>query len=393
MSMKSFCKHSCILAFALLLAAARLCAQPAEALRVEKTYDPTKLTPVAISDFTGEVASVLKFDLEVAGCTNVSPDKALFFVSGSANGQLKGFLTDRNKASLLAKAYTDAPMRTLAHAFADDIVLAITGKKGIARTRIAFLVGSGSNGEIYVADYDGHNAVQVTHDKTITAAPCLARSGSTLFYTSYLLGHPDIFSIDLASGKRTAVARHPGLNTSAAVSPDGQRVAMILSKGGSPDVYIASADGSGLRQITQTREDESSPCWSPDGKWICFATKIDGRRVLAKVPVSGGAMQRVATTGVPSPSEPDWSPDGKTIVFTTQTGGGFDLCTVPAAGGVASVLVSGEDPSWAPNSRTVVFTRRLGNGQRGLALLDVPTKSVKSVPQVSGNNSQPSWAK
>ncbi|MBI3876999.1 MAG: PD40 domain-containing protein [Verrucomicrobia bacterium] len=385
-------KRSAAAAVAIALAHSPASAQTAESLTVIKTYDATKLTPIAISDFTGEVASVLKFDLEVAGFTNVSPDKALFFVSGSANDQLKGFLTDRNKASLLAKAYTGAPQRSLAHTFADDIVLTITGKKGIARTRIAFVVGSGENSEIYVADYDGHNAKQVTSDKTITAAPCLARNGASLFYTSYLLNHPDIFSIDLTTGKRTAVARHPGLNTSAAVSPDGQRVAMILSKNGSPDVYVANADGTGLLQLTKTREDESSPCWSPDGRWICFATKIDGRRTLAKVPASGGAMQRVATSGVPSPSEPDWSPDGKTIVFTAQTGS-FNLCTVPAEGGEATVLVSGEDPSWAPNSRTVIFTRRSSEGKRGLALLDMPTKTVKNIPQVLGNNSQPSWAK
>ena len=212
-----------------------------------------------------------------------------------------------------------------------------------------------------------------------------------LYYTSYRLGNPDIFRHDLSSGARSAFARYSGLNSSAAVSPDGSRVAMILSKSGSPEVWVGNADGSGLKQLTRTPEDESSPCWSPDGKWICYATKQRGVRGLFKVSASGGAAQRIVTRGVSNPSEPDWSPDGKWIVFTAQMGG-FEICVVPSEGGSATVLVSGEDPSWAPNSRTVIIARRSG-GSRRLSLLDVPTKQVKDAARISGSNSQPSWAR
>src|SRR5439155_3716037 len=116
--------------------------------------------------------------------------------------------------------------------------------------------------------------------------------------TYYGMGHRDICSQHLGTSARKIVARYWGLNTAAAVSPDGQQVAMILSKGGSPDVYVANADGTNLRQLTKTREDESSPCWSPDGKTICFATKIDEHRRLAKVPAAGGTVERVPTSGV-----------------------------------------------------------------------------------------------
>ena len=166
---------------------------------------------------------------------------------------------------------------------------------------------------------------------------------------------------------------------------------MVLSMGGAVDLYVANADGKGLRQLTRTKEDDSAPCWSPDGQWICFATKINERRALCKVPVSGGPAQRIATSGVSNPSEPDWSPDGKWIVFTAQMGG-FSVCVVPATGGSATVLVDGEDPSWSPNSRTVVYARR-GGGRYTLSLLDVPTKQTKDISRLSGSNSQPSWAR
>src|SRR6185369_7412267 len=115
-------------------------------------------------------------------------------------------------------------------------------------------------------------------------------------------------------------------------------------------------------RLTKTPQDESSPCWSPDGQWICFASKGAEHRSLSKISASGGSIQSIATGGAPSPSEPDWSPDGKWIAFTVQHRDAFEICVVPAKGGTATTLVEGEDPSWAPNSRTLVCARRHGTG-------------------------------
>jgi TolB protein len=146
--------------------------------------------------------------------------------------------------------------------------------------------------------------------------------------------------------------------------------------------------------LTTTSED-SSPCWSPDGQWICFATKINSRRLLAKVPARGGPVQTLKTAGVSNPTEPDWSPDDKWLAFTSQNAREFDICVVPATGGDVTIMVPGEDPSWAPNSRTLVFARRTTSYRYVLSLLDAPTKQVKDVAQVSvsGSDSQPAWAR
>ncbi len=349
---------------------------------------------VSLSGITGEAADVIRFDLYVQGFNFTNAEAAQYLLSGSANGNLTGHATDRfNKSSLVSRSYTGASLRRQAHTFADDFVQAL-GRKGIGQTKIAFKVeASTGNGEICIADFDGHNAQALTHDETIVAAPAWVPGRLALYYTSYKLGNPDIIYHDLSSGERRTLAHYSGLNTSAAPSPDGRKVAMILSKSGSPDVWVMNADGSGLTQLTKTPEDESSPCWSPDGQWVCFATKVQGRRQLAKVPSVGGSMQRITTAGVSNPTEPDWSPDGKWIAFTRQ-GGDFDICVVEARGGTAMLLVGGEDPSWSPNSRTLIFARRV-NGRYVLSLLDVLTKQTKDISRLSGSPScsQPSWAK
>src|SRR5438105_5766922 len=129
-----------------------------------------------------------------------------------------------------------------------------------------------------------------------------------LFYTSYKRGPVEVFFQDLGTGERRPFAAQPGMVGSVAVSPSGQKVAFVSAKTGAANIYVANADGSGMRQLTAMKEDNSSPCWSPDGQWICFASKVDERRALSKVSVNGGPAQRIPTSGVLNPSEPDWSP-------------------------------------------------------------------------------------
>jgi TolB protein len=362
-------------------------------MRLSRLAGPGETPPIwiSMSGFTGEAAETLQFDLYVQGFGFTNAENAQYLISGSNNGNLQGRAMDRfNKTALVSKAYTGATLRRQAHAFADDFVEAL-GRKGIARTKIAFKIDSGRTSEIYVSDFDGRNPQAVTRDNTLAAAPCWVPGRFELFYNSYKPGNPAIFSHDLMTGARRTVAWYGGSSMSPAVSPDGRRVAMILSKDGWTDLYVADADGTNLKRLTKSPEDESSPCWSPDGQWICFAAKLKERRSLCKISPAGGPIQRIPTTGVSNPTEPDWSPDGKWIAFTSQ-GRDFAICVVPAQGGEAKVLVQGEDPSWSPNSRTLAFSRRSGGGH--LSLLDVPTKQVKDVPRVSsGVNSQPSWAR
>jgi TolB protein len=352
-----------------------------------------KPIPVSLEGFSGEVADVLRFDLYVQGFSFVAPDAAQYQISGSAGTSVTGSVTDKlAKKVLLSNSYTGTSLRRQAHAFANDIVFAITGKKGIGLTKIAFKAQSPSGaGEIYVSDFDGHDAQPVTHDNAIVSRPSWMPGRLALYYNSYKLENPDIFFSDLSTGQRRVVASFGGSNFSPSASPDGSKLTMILSKDGRPDVYVCNADGSNVKRLTTGIED-SSPCWSPDEQWICFATKINGRRLLAKVPAAGGAVQVIHTAGAPNPTEPDWSPDGKWIAFTSQTSE-FDICVVPADGSASpTLLVAGENPSWSSNSRTLVFNHSVGYRQM-LSVLDVFTKQVKDVSRIAGSDSEPAWRK
>jgi TolB protein len=382
----------------LTLATAALNFSRAQEINIEHTgnFFGQKPIPVALDGFTGEAAEVLKFDLYVQGFSFVTPDAAQYLIHGSDAGNVVGTVTDKfAHKMILSRSYNGASLRRQSHAFADDIVETIQNKKGIGQTKIAYKSQPGGEGpgEIYVADFDGFGAQAVTSDNSIVAKPAWVPGRLALFYTSYARGNPDIFYHSLSSGQRRVIAGYSGLNTSAAVSPDGAKVAMILSKSGSPNVWVCNADGTNLKRLTTGVED-SSPTWSADGDWICFATKHNARRQLAKIPAGGGEVRYLNTAGTPNPTEPDWSPDGKWIAFTCQFGGEFDICVLPADGSMAPVvLVPGQNPSWSPNSRTLVFNHRAAGYRQVLSVLDVFTKQYKDCLRATGSNSQPAWAR
>jgi TolB protein len=365
---------------------------------IERKFDAfgfPKAIPVSISGFSGEVDAALRFDLLFMGFTNVPPDQAQYLISGSDSGQLRAQVTDAiNKQVRVNKVYSGGSLRAQAHAFADEVARTVAGEKApIAQTRMAFCVRNGRNSEVYLADYDGHNPIAITRDGSSVSGISLAPGYRAILYGTWKLGPLQILNHDLTTGNRRTITPYSGSNMSPAVSPDGTRVAMVLSKGGSPDVYVANLDGSGLKQLTFTREDESSPCWSPDGRTICYSSREGGPAALYTVPAAGGRASRLTTTGVfGAATEPAWSPDGKWIAFTAQRSGGFDLCFVASTGGSAVRLVEGEDPAWAPNSRALAFVRRVSR-RMVLSVLDVPTKQIKDVRQISGDNSQPCWGK
>lgn len=368
-----------------------------DALWVRVKVDPLGFplpVPISLSGYSGEADSVLRFDLSFMGFEIVSSDKALYNITKNNAAGVGAYIKEATPP--YNKAFTGGSTRQQAHALADDIAKTLTGKPGIAQTRVAYKVqpkGYGE-GEIYVSDFDGFGASPVTRDNVICAAPSWS-GRDQLFYMSHKLsGKPDILSHNLTTGARQPVAKFPGMNSSPAVSPNKQKLAMILSKSGSPNLYVCDAGGGNVKQLTTTKEGESSPCWSPDGSRICVVSRKTGRAALYTIPASGGSLTPLSS-GIPSPTEPDWSPDGKFIICTGTPGGVFTIYLLPMEGpsrGQAIALTAGEDPVWAPNSRTVMFARTI-NHRHVLALMDVPSKTVKNIGGANGDASQPSWAR
>ena len=99
-----------------------------------------------------------------------------------------------------------------------------------------------------------------------------------------------------------------------APSPDGESVA-FYSGIGQEDIYIARADGTGLRRLTNDRAFDRRPAWSPDGKRLIFPSNRTGEFQIWVVNADGSGLQAL-TQARESLSAPVWSPDGSRIAVT-----------------------------------------------------------------------------
>jgi len=345
---------------------------------------------IAVSPLGGAdgaaATQVLTRDLELSGWFSLgSAASANYTASGTAGGgTLRGKLTDANGSPLLEKTYTGNARRAT-HLFADDIVSTVTGQHGIAASKIAFVSTRSGRKEIYTADYDGANVVQVSRDGAISVAPALSPDGRRLAYTGYHGGYADIYLIELDSGARRPLVKFPGTNSGAAFAPDGGRITCTSSRDGNPELYVIGLSG-GARRLTKTPGVESSPSWSPDGSEIVYSNDDAGSPQLFRIPSNGGARQHIPT-GFGYCTEPCWSPDGKKIAFTTRSGG-FSIAVKDLQTGATKTLASGENPVWGANSRHVIYSA----GDR-LILLDTQTGRPTPIVTNLGKVTEPTWSR
>jgi tricorn protease len=125
--------------------------------------------------------------------------------------------------------------------------------------------------------------------------------GVLLLYTALFLGA----EAALAGNEAPLWLRHPAL------SPDGQTVAFDFRG----DLYTVPAAGGVATPLTLHDAHDRAPIWSPDGKWLAFASDRFGNWDIFLVPATGGQVTRL--TFHSGPDTPcSFTPDGKYVLFT-----------------------------------------------------------------------------
>jgi tricorn protease len=155
----------------------------------------------------------------------------------------------------------------------------------------------------------------------------------------------------IVSAAPAKLARHPDYH-------DGKIAFSYLG-----DIWTANEDGSAVHRVTDNIAREVYPRFSPDGKWIAFASNRYGNYDVFVVSAAGGTPKRL-TYHTGNDEVVGWSRDSKSVIFRAARGdGAFPsvavLYQIPAAGGMETPLPVdwGYWGSYSPDGKSLVFNR------------------------------------
>ena len=340
-------------------------------------------------------AKCLQKNLEISGLFVVNPSGTIK-VSGAA-GAIKAEGSGK-VVNCTTPFADDKAARMVARTFANAMCEAFGQQKGFALDKIVFLnrgkqqeKGAALPGEICMCYPDGYDIRQLTSDAKMTVFPRWKADGESIIYISDKNGAPQIWEMNTSTGKRNRKWSFKGTPAGVAVSPDGSKVAAILSFQGNPELYVLQGDR--FTRLTNTpNASEGQPTWSPDGKKIAYVSNETRYPQIYVIDVATREKRRLTSKGSQN-VDPDWGKDGR-ITYITKRGGSQVAVMNPADGDKSAELVTEvsnwEHPSWARDMRHVV-------ANRDKALFVIDTQKDGDKPRqmffANGNWISPTWVK
>lgn len=291
--------------------------------------------------------------------------------------------------------------RLAIHKVSDEIVSWVTGAPGIAATRILVKIDKADKTDdgIWRVDSDGANLTRVSRPGGITQSPVWHPDGIRVAYTEMRDHVGTIILQSLVSGTRVTIpTTTSGLSYSAAISPDGTRMAFAKSVEEGTDIHeVNLANMCCAHRLTTVGRlaDNLSPTYSPDGRRMAFISSRGGQPGLYVMDADGSGQTPMVFEADPKAASqaPEWSPDGTKIIFHRDLAGGRQVNVLDVGRRTVRALTNAgrnEDPSWAPDSRHVVFKSNRG-GRDQLWILDIESGAMRQIATPGGAR-VPAWS-
>jgi len=288
-------------------------------------------------------------------------------------------------------------LRAAAHRVSDMVYEKLTGVRGIASTRIAYVNVTGTpenlTYRLIVADADGENArIMVESDKAILS-PAWSPDGRRIAYVSFENDNSEVFVQVVRTGERQRVSSRKGINSAPAWSPDGRKLSLTLSKAnGNLDVYTLDLSNQVLRRLTDGQTIETEASWAPDSKFIYFTSDRGGAPQVYRIRPEGGRAQRVTFEGNYN-ARPRVAPDNSRLAVVHNDRGNYRIAVVDLERTYTQVLTDGrldESPSFAPNGEVLIYATREG-GRGSLATVTVDGRVQQRLSSMDGDVREPAW--
>lgn len=404
-----------------------VCATSSFALDLELTQGVNAALPIGVSSFGLDnqatmVNDVVKHDLEMSGqfrliqpyVLNQEQPLSAWQRAGAdsvLNGRVLSLGGDRYEVSfelldaalqgrlLVGQKYTVSSnqLRALAHHISDEVYYKLTGDKGVFSTHIAYVLVQRSAARaqysLEVADMDGFHPQSLLVSSEPIMSPTWSPDGRQIAYVSFEKKHAQIFSVEVATGRRRLLTDFPGINGAPAWSPDGRQMAVVLSKSGSPKIYTIDLSSGSMKQLTFGEAIDTEPRYAPDGRSILFTSGRGGTPQIYRLNLADGSIARLSFQGNYN-ARASYTPNQQSLVMLHREDKQFNIAVQQIASShVMSITDSpmDESPSVAPNGRLVLYATHDGN-QGVLAMVSIDGRIKLRLPSREGDVQEPAWS-
>jgi Tol biopolymer transport system component len=153
--------------------------------------------------------------------------------------------------------------------------------------------------------------------------------GKRVAFCSDRSGFPEIWVADPDGQNPVQLTAMGAYSGSPRWSPDGERIAFDCNVSGHFEIYVGNASGGRSTRMTNGPGDSAIASWSRDGKWIYFRSLRSGGNQVWKIPSAGGEPVQVTRNGGFCAAE---SADGASLYYT-KADNVSGLWVMPVAGG------------------------------------------------------------
>jgi TolB protein len=199
--------------------------------------------------------------------------------------------------------------------------------------------------DIFMTDLEGKIVKRLTDSPGYDAEATLSPDGETMIFTSVRDGDLDLYTMDLKTYKVKRITNTLGYDGGAWFSPDGKKIIWRASRPRTTEeikeykdllkeglvapthmeVWVANADGTGAKQITNYGQANWAPNFLPDSKRVIFCSNHEYKHGfpfnMYLTDINGNGLEKVSRDNG-FDAFPMFSPDGKKIVFSSNRNSG-----------------------------------------------------------------------